>query len=82
MVYFDRIIEHEILTSRLVLCTRNMWLNFVCVSSVNSDLECNLQTIGRYEGIYVFQKSDIIYDNNTVLNVLSNRAQSVSNNSG
>ena len=33
----------------------------LCVLFVNSDLECNLQTIGRYEGICVFQKSDIVY---------------------
>jgi hypothetical protein len=63
MVCCDRVIEHEILTNRLVMCTGNMWLNFVCVFSVNGDLECNPQTIDRYEGINVFQKSDNSYVN-------------------
>jgi hypothetical protein len=57
VVCCDRVIEHEILTNRLVTCEGNMF-NFVCVFSVNSDLECNPQMIGRYEGIDVFQKSD------------------------
>jgi hypothetical protein len=62
MVCCDRVIEHEILTNRLVMCAGNM-LNVVCVFSVNSDLECNPQMIGRYEGINVFQKSDNSYVN-------------------
>jgi len=63
MVCCDRLIEHEILTNRLVMCTRNMWLSYVWVFCVNSDLECNPQTIGRYKGINVFEKSDNSYVN-------------------
>jgi len=62
MVCCDRLTKHEILTNRLVMCAGNM-LNFVCVFSVNSDLECNPQLMGRCEGINVFQKSDNSYVN-------------------